>query len=225
MFISFFPSCIALSLYLSHYLARVCAWPLNIPRANYTPWIKNLSPEIKFNQTKGSNTNYRRKSATSSDRNTKKPSSSTATTNTNTNTTTTTSNRNLNNKKPNHQKQGGNRAKNLLKFENDYDFEQANSKFEELRSQLSKLKVGEEAKPEQVSFFVFLIFLFAKPENTTFVSTITKIVIVISMYVNWTNNEIPILVTKAFIVECLWKPTFYFFWTLVPYPWRYGNGI
>lgn len=47
--------------------------------------------------------------------------------------------------------QGGNRAKNLLKFENDYDFEQANNKFEELRSQLSKLKVGDEAKPEQVS--------------------------------------------------------------------------
>lgn len=47
--------------------------------------------------------------------------------------------------------QGGNRAKNLLKFENDYDFEQANSKFEELRSQLSKLKVGDEAKPEQLT--------------------------------------------------------------------------
>lgn len=47
--------------------------------------------------------------------------------------------------------QGGNRAKNLLKFENDYDFEQANSKFEELRSQLSKLKVGDEAKPEQLN--------------------------------------------------------------------------
>lgn len=47
--------------------------------------------------------------------------------------------------------QSGNRAKNLLKFENDYDFEQANSKFEELRSQLSKLKVGDEAKPEQLN--------------------------------------------------------------------------
>lgn len=47
--------------------------------------------------------------------------------------------------------QGGNRGKNLLKFENDYDFEQANSKFEELRSQLSKLKVGDEAKPEQIT--------------------------------------------------------------------------
>lgn len=47
--------------------------------------------------------------------------------------------------------QGGNRAKNLLKFDNDYDFEQANSKFEELRSQLSKLKVGDEVKPEQLN--------------------------------------------------------------------------
>lgn len=47
--------------------------------------------------------------------------------------------------------QGINRAKNLLKFENDYDFEQANSKFEELRSQLSKLKVGDDAKPEQLN--------------------------------------------------------------------------
>lgn len=46
---------------------------------------------------------------------------------------------------------GGQRAKNLLKFENDYDFEQANNKFEELRSQLSKLKVGEEVKPEQIT--------------------------------------------------------------------------
>lgn len=46
---------------------------------------------------------------------------------------------------------GGQRAKNLLKFDNDYDFEQANSKFEELRSQLSKLKVGEEVKPEQIT--------------------------------------------------------------------------
>uniref|UniRef100_A0A1Q3EVL5 Trailer hitch n=1 Tax=Culex tarsalis TaxID=7177 RepID=A0A1Q3EVL5_CULTA len=47
--------------------------------------------------------------------------------------------------------QGANRTKNLLKFENDYDFEQANNKFEELRSQLSKLKVGEEVKPEQLT--------------------------------------------------------------------------
>ncbi|XP_055685906.1 protein LSM14 homolog B isoform X3 [Lutzomyia longipalpis] len=36
-----------------------------------------------------------------------------------------------------------------IKFDSDYDFEQANNKFEELRSQLAKLKVGEEAKPEQ----------------------------------------------------------------------------
>jgi len=41
--------------------------------------------------------------------------------------------------------------KNTIKFEQDYDFEQANSKFEELRSQLSKLKVGDDAKAEQVN--------------------------------------------------------------------------
>lgn len=43
--------------------------------------------------------------------------------------------------------------KNTLKFENEFDFEQANSKFEELRTQLAKLKVGtEEIKnPEQVN--------------------------------------------------------------------------
>lgn len=39
---------------------------------------------------------------------------------------------------------------NTLKFENEFDFEQGNNKFEEIRSQLSKLKVGEEAKTEQV---------------------------------------------------------------------------
>lgn len=33
----------------------------------------------------------------------------------------------------------GNKAKNTLKFENDYDFEQANTEFEELRSQLAKV--------------------------------------------------------------------------------------
>lgn len=47
--------------------------------------------------------------------------------------------------------QGINRTKNLLKFENDYDFEQANNKFEELRSRLSKLKVGDEVKPDQLN--------------------------------------------------------------------------
>lgn len=46
------------------------------------------------------------------------------------------------------QKRGQNKT---IKFDSDYDFEQANNKFEELRSQLSKLKVGEEAKPEQVN--------------------------------------------------------------------------
>lgn len=60
-------------------------------------------------------------------------------------------------------------SRNPLKFEQDFDFEQANTKFEELRSQLSKLKVGDEPKSEQVSFlsfhFYYLIglrFLFVK---------------------------------------------------------------
>lgn len=53
---------------------------------------------------------------------------------------------------------GPRNAKPPLKFENDYDFEQANTKFEELRSQLAKLKVGEELKQtEQVLFYFFLI--------------------------------------------------------------------
>lgn len=34
------------------------------------------------------------------------------------------------------------KPKNTLKFDNDYDFEQANTEFEELRSQLTKLKVS-----------------------------------------------------------------------------------
>ncbi|KAG5892899.1 hypothetical protein JTB14_006217 [Gonioctena quinquepunctata] len=39
--------------------------------------------------------------------------------------------------------QGNVRPRNTLKFDNDYDFEQANTEFEELRSQLGKLKVDE----------------------------------------------------------------------------------
>lgn len=49
----------------------------------------------------------------------------------------------------------GNRGRNVLKFENDYDFEQANNKFEELRSQLSKIKVSEETKVAQVVSWLF----------------------------------------------------------------------
>ncbi|XP_058975729.1 protein LSM14 homolog A isoform X1 [Musca domestica] len=41
--------------------------------------------------------------------------------------------------------------RNPIKFEQDFDFEQANNKFEELRSQLAKLKVGDEPKSEQCS--------------------------------------------------------------------------
>lgn len=37
----------------------------------------------------------------------------------------------------------GRTQKNTIKFEQDYDFEQANNKFEEMRSKLAKLKVGE----------------------------------------------------------------------------------
>ncbi|RVE40499.1 hypothetical protein evm_014851 [Chilo suppressalis] len=36
------------------------------------------------------------------------------------------------------------RNKNTLKFDNDYDFEQANTEFEELRSQLAKTKISDE---------------------------------------------------------------------------------
>lgn len=50
------------------------------------------------------------------------------------------------------------RPKTTIKFENDFDFEQANTKFEEMRLSLAKLKVGEEAKPEQViCMFLFRI--------------------------------------------------------------------
>lgn len=50
------------------------------------------------------------------------------------------------------------RGRNVLKFESDYDFEQANSKFEELRLQLTKLKVGEEQKVQQVcELMIFFI--------------------------------------------------------------------
>lgn len=54
------------------------------------------------------------------------------------------------------QNQANNKAraqKNTIKFESDYDFEQANNKFEELRSSLAKMKVSEEGvkAPEQVN--------------------------------------------------------------------------
>lgn len=35
------------------------------------------------------------------------------------------------------------RNKNTLKFDKDYDFEQANTEFEELRSQLAKAKISD----------------------------------------------------------------------------------
>lgn len=65
----------------------------------------------------------------------------------------------MNNNKPNGGVSGsGGPQKNqkTLKFENEFDFEKANSKFEELRSELSKLKVGSEENknpnpPEQVN--------------------------------------------------------------------------
>lgn len=55
----------------------------------------------------------------------------------------------------------GARPKSTIKFENDYDFEQANNKFEELRQELAKLKVGEDAKPEQVDFLFLFTIMFA----------------------------------------------------------------
>lgn len=45
------------------------------------------------------------------------------------------------------------RPKTTIKFESDFDFEQANTKFEEVRLSLAKLKVNEEVKPEQVRFY------------------------------------------------------------------------
>lgn len=64
---------------------------------------------------------------------------------------------------------GGQRPKSTLKFDNDYDFEQANSKFEELRSQIAKLKVGDEVKivPEQV-LFSFITYYFAPSKCNVF---------------------------------------------------------
>jgi hypothetical protein len=59
--------------------------------------------------------------------------------------------------------QRGNKSQNTLKFENEFDFEQANSKFEELRTQLAKLKVGPEENkqtPEQQVNRRFIIFVF-----------------------------------------------------------------
>ncbi|KPJ21343.1 hypothetical protein RR48_00080 [Papilio machaon] len=47
------------------------------------------------------------------------------------------------------------RNKNTLKFENDYDFEQANTEFEELRSQLAKTKISEGETKVEVSFIFF----------------------------------------------------------------------
>lgn len=48
-----------------------------------------------------------------------------------------------------------------LKFENEFDFEQANSKFEELRTQLSKLKVGsEEIKSTSTDQVNWLFYFF-----------------------------------------------------------------
>lgn len=55
---------------------------------------------------------------------------------------------------------GPQKNQKTLKFENEFDFEKANSKFEELRSELSKLKVGTEeikTNPEQVK--LFLLFM------------------------------------------------------------------
>lgn len=53
------------------------------------------------------------------------------------------------------------RPKNILKFENDYDFEQANTEFDKIRVQLAKVKIteGETPKPEvnNLSFPLYLI--------------------------------------------------------------------
>jgi hypothetical protein len=49
-----------------------------------------------------------------------------------------------NKQQQNGQQQQQNRGGKPLKFENEFDFEQANSKFEELRTKLQRLKVGSE---------------------------------------------------------------------------------
>lgn len=58
----------------------------------------------------------------------------------------------------NQNSKGRPQPKTTIKFESDFDFEQANTKFEEMRLSLAKLKVGEEVKPEQVEY-LFLFFL------------------------------------------------------------------
>lgn len=61
-----------------------------------------------------------------------------------------------NQNKPNGPQRGNNNNKTPLKFESEFDFEQANSKFEELRSQLAKLKVGlEENKNTEQVIYLF----------------------------------------------------------------------
>lgn len=60
--------------------------------------------------------------------------------------------------RPQQQNTGDARTKNTLKFDNDYDFEQANTEFEELRSQLAKTKISDNdsaVKPEVLAFLEF----------------------------------------------------------------------
>lgn len=78
-------------------------------------------------------------------------------------------NPNQNQGKPN---PGNRQPKTTLKFENDYDFEQANNKFEEMRSEIAKLKVGDEVKPEQVftlSIIILFMFLYVCLSSDSFV--------------------------------------------------------
>lgn len=49
----------------------------------------------------------------------------------------------------------GPRPKNTLKFDNDYDFEEANTHFEELRSQFVKLKVEDKAPVVSIKSSLF----------------------------------------------------------------------
>lgn len=53
-------------------------------------------------------------------------------------------NQNQNNQNQNKNQPGGPKPKSTLKFENDYDFEQANTEFEELRSKLAKTKISDD---------------------------------------------------------------------------------
>lgn len=72
------------------------------------------------------------------------------------------------------------RNKNTLKFDKDYDFEQANTEFEELRSQLAKTKISDGEAKVEVRFYILYL---------------SKLVFFSSVYL--INNDIHIKWTKS----------------------------